>query len=180
MAVQHLATRGYGNGTLAGTIALVTLRGYGAGVIPAPAPERYPKAVIEAGSIADAIGEREREIARQREYNRRERAAREYAERQAAEALAESKQAAKRRAKRAFREIERAPGVPTDELVASMLQFAPRLADVLELPPLEAVKFDELVRDAEALVVLFQSLEMARIVRREDEAAALMLILAEA
>lgn len=41
MAVKHLFTRGYGNGTFNGTIALVVLRGYIAGeppvgIIPCP------------------------------------------------------------------------------------------------------------------------------------------------
>ena len=34
MAVKHLLTRGYGNGTFAGTIPLVVLRGYSIGAVP--------------------------------------------------------------------------------------------------------------------------------------------------
>lgn len=34
MAIKHLLTRGYGNGTFAGTIPLVVLRGYTPGIAP--------------------------------------------------------------------------------------------------------------------------------------------------
>ena len=47
MAIGHVVTRGYGNGTLVATIALVALRGYiaGAAVIP----------VVEQGTLRAAM-----------------------------------------------------------------------------------------------------------------------------
>ena len=34
MAIRHLVTRGFGNGTFSGTIALIVMRGYGTGAVP--------------------------------------------------------------------------------------------------------------------------------------------------
>lgn len=45
MSISHVVTRGFGNGTLVGTIAFVTLRGYTV----------LPGTVFIQGAIADAL-----------------------------------------------------------------------------------------------------------------------------
>lgn len=158
MSIALVVTRGYSNGTLAGSIADVVRRGYGAGV-----------AVVEptGGGVDLALLA---ELERQRRFNRQERARRE-----AVEVAALGKREAKRRVKRVFRLVSREP--PSPELVERILPFAPNLAGTLAFPPEEAVKFDQLIRDLPALIALHDALLEAREARIADEEAALLVIL---
>ena len=57
MAIRTVVTRGFGNGTFDGAIALLVTRGYiaGAAVVPAPAPAAEAPAVAAPGWVAPAV-----------------------------------------------------------------------------------------------------------------------------
>lgn len=162
MAIRTVVTRGYGNGTFNGTIALVVSRGYTLGAVAAavtggfPAPKkRKRRYILPNGWVVEGYDEAIAEI-----------------QRQARKALAEKREAEwkeRRKAKRSKKDVGRPQGQPEPAKPSELLaaRAAPKHEDA------------ERQRRLAALNAHLRELDLvAEARRREDDDIAVLLLAA--